>query len=84
MSSNTKRNHPYVKKENKKKTEAKNKFKGTIFIDALPMNDPDFWGKDNVPDTPMHDNFGGETTQVWYEWATIGCGLYETRTPYPS
>ena len=59
MSSNTKKNHPYVKKENKKKTEAKNKLKGTIFIDALPMYDPDFRGKDNVPDTPMHDNFGG-------------------------
>ncbi|CAH3160116.1 unnamed protein product [Pocillopora meandrina] len=42
MSSNTKKNHPYVKKENKKKTEAKNKLKGTIFIDALPMYDPDF------------------------------------------
>ena len=48
------------KKENKKKTEAKNKLKGTIVIDALPMSDPDFRGKDNVPDTPMHDNFGGE------------------------
>ena len=24
------------------------------------MNDPDFRGKDNVPGTPMHDNFGGE------------------------
>ena len=24
------------------------------------MYDPDFRGKDNVPDTPMHDNFGGE------------------------
>ena len=58
MSSNTKRNHPYVKKENKKKTETKNKLKGTIVIDALPMND--FRGKDNVLDTPMHDNFGGE------------------------
>ena len=60
MSSNTKRNNPYVKKENKKKTEAKNKLKGSIVIDALPMNDPDFRGKDNVPDTPIHDNFGGE------------------------
>ena len=32
MSSNTKRNNPYVKKENKKKTEAKNKLKGTIVM----------------------------------------------------
>ena len=24
------------------------------------MYDPDFRGKDNIPDTPMHDNFGGE------------------------
>ena len=60
MSSNTKTNDPNVKRENKKKTEAKNELKGTIVIDALPMNDPDFRGKDNVPDTPMHDNFGGE------------------------
>lgn len=44
----------------KKKTEVKNKLKGTIVIDALPMNDPDFRGKDNVPDTPMHEYFGGE------------------------
>ena len=42
MSSNTKRNHPYVKKEKEKKTEAKNKLKGTIVMDALPMNDPGF------------------------------------------
>ena len=60
MSSNTKRNNPYVKKENKKKTEAKYKLKGTIVIDALPVNDRDFRCKDNVPATPMHDNFVGE------------------------
>ena len=63
MSSNTKRNNPYVKKENKKKTEAKYKLKGTIVIDALPVNDPDFRCKDNVPATPMHDNFVGEPPQ---------------------
>ena len=56
MSSNTKRNPPYVKKEDKKKTEAKNKLKGTIVIHALPMNIPDFRGKDTL----MHDSFGGE------------------------
>ena len=60
ISSNTRRNHLYVKKENRKKAEAKNKLKGTTVIDALPMNDPDFRGKDSVPDTLMHDNFGGE------------------------
>ena len=54
MSSNTKRNPPYVKKEDKKKTEAKNKLKGTIVIHALPMNIPDFRGKDTL----MHDSFG--------------------------
>ena len=37
MSSNTKRNPPYVKKEDKKKTEAKNKLKGTIVIHPLPF-----------------------------------------------
>ena len=56
MSSNTKRNPPYVKKEDKKKTEAKNKLKGTIVIHALPMNIPDFRGKATL----MHDSFGGE------------------------
>ena len=56
MSSNTKRNPPYVKKEDKKKTEAKNKLKGTIVIHALPMNIPEFQGKDTL----MHDSFGGE------------------------
>ena len=56
MSSNTRRNPPYVKKEDKKKTEAKNKLKGTIVIHALPMNIPDFRGKDTL----MHDSFGGE------------------------
>ena len=40
----------------KKKTEAKNKLKGTIVIHALPMNIPDFRGKDTL----MHDSFGGE------------------------
>ena len=56
MSSNTKRNPPYAKKEDKKKTEAKNKLKGTIVIHALPMNIPDFRGKDTL----MHDSIGGE------------------------
>ena len=27
------------------------------------MSDPDLRGKDNVPDTPMHDNFGGKPSK---------------------
>lgn len=38
----TKRVTPYAKKENQKKTEAKNKLKGSIVIDPLPMNNPVF------------------------------------------
>ena len=39
----TKRVTPYAKKENQKKTEAKNKLKGSIVIDPLPMNNPVSW-----------------------------------------
>ncbi|PFX23214.1 hypothetical protein AWC38_SpisGene12220 [Stylophora pistillata] len=49
---------PYIKKE--KKTKAKNKLKVIIVIPPLSMNNHDFMDKDNVPDTPMHDNYGGE------------------------
>ena len=48
------------KTRRKQKPSIPGKLKGTIVIDALPVNDPDFRCKDNVPATPMHDNFGGE------------------------
>ena len=44
----SKRVHPYAKKETlkNKKEWAKNKLKGSLVIDALPMKNPDFVAKD--------------------------------------